>query len=114
VLLHSEDPHFTHSHRGFNTLHTHTHTHTVLTVVDQSDVSGSSSSLIAGLTADGDQLRPEEGHLTVRLVDPACVVVGDVSLDGDPLWILHQGAPHSTSVTAPNDNNTMRKFRQEY
>lgn len=68
--------------------HTHTHTH-LLTAVDQSDVSGSSSSLITGLTADGDQLRPEEGHLTVHLVDLACVVVGDISLDGDTLGILH-------------------------
>ncbi len=66
-----------------------THTHTILTAVDQSDVSGSSSSLVAGLAADGEQLRPQESHLTVHLVDLACDVVAEVSLDADFLRILH-------------------------
>lgn len=77
------------SHIHIEALTPSSHTHIILTAVDQSDVSGSSSSLITGLTADGDQLRPEEGHLTVHLVDLACVVVGDISMDGDTLGILH-------------------------
>ncbi len=80
----------------------------ILTAVDQSDVSGSSSSLVAGLAADGEQLRPQESHLTVHLVDLACDVVAEVSLDADFLRILHQGAPRHTSVTAPDHT------RQEY
>lgn len=65
------------------------------------------SILVAGLTADSDVLRFEEGHLAPYLV--GSTRLGHVGLDAQQLWICCQQLPQGRLVAAPAGGTNPRR-----
>lgn len=63
--------------------------------------------LVAGLTADSDVLRFEEGDLAPYPVGSPRL--GDVGLDAQQLWIGRQQLPQGRQVAAPAGGTNQRQ-----